>query len=63
MASWPARAVLQEVLRQVLGRDVRAADHHDQALNHVLQFSHISGPRIFFENFQDVGLHGLERLF
>ena len=54
--------MLQQVLRQVFGGNIRAADHHYQPLDHVFELPHISRPRIFFENFQDFRLHRLKRL-
>ena len=57
-----ARAVLQQVLWQVFGRNIQSADHHYQPLDHIFELPHISRPRIFFQDFQDFRLHRLKRL-
>jgi hypothetical protein len=43
-------AVVKEALRQVLDLDDRAVYHEHEALHEILQFAHIAGPAILFQN-------------
>ena len=56
-------AVLEHVLGEMLGGDLRCVHHDDEALDDVFEFADVAGPTVVLEDFENIGFQRLQAAF